>query len=645
MLITRLRITAAAALLVLALLPLHASSPKFFQAATQADFLKGDVENLSIDSHGQLTLGPATELVYETPAPFLWTMVPAPDGSLFVGTGNEGKVFRVDAQGKGSLFFDSAELEVHALAPAPNGGLYVGTSPDGQIYKVDRNGSRDDVLRSGRQVHLGAGRRCQGQPVRRHRRQGRRSTRSRPTARARRSTRPRRRTPPRSPSTRPATCWSAPASPGRVLRVDADGQGVRAARHAVPGDPRAALRRQGRAVRRRAQRPPGGGGGAVAADDRTLDRPTPDPSRAPVPSVSTEITSIVDRRRRRRIGDRAATPREDRRAPKGAVYRIAPDGVWDQLWESRDDSPYDLDLRSERRADRRHRRQGQALSARRRSAAADAARARRRAAGHRVLQGRARPAVLRDRESRESCSGCRRSARRAAPTSRSRATRRWCRPGARSAGAARRRPAAASRCSRAPATPRRPTTPGAPGRRPYTNADGSPITSPKARYLQWRAVLTGKGDGPGADLGHRRLPAAQPAAAGALDHRASAGHRVPEAVLDRRSGARRLRRSDDARAQAGRGRERAAGQRVGARPPDVSEGAADARLEGRRRERRRPRRTTCCTGARARRRGRRCARRRQRPDPRLGHDDGPERHLLREDRRVAMRRRTRRAPR
>src|SRR5213076_836731 len=30
----------------------------------------------------------------------------------------------------------------------------------------------------------------------------------------------------------------------------------------------------------------------------------------------------------------------------------------------------------------------------------------------------------------------------------------------------------------------------------YKNADGSPITSPKARYLQWRAVLTGKGDGP-----------------------------------------------------------------------------------------------------------------------------------------------------
>jgi len=30
----------------------------------------------------------------------------------------------------------------------------------------------------------------------------------------------------------------------------------------------------------------------------------------------------------------------------------------------------------------------------------------------------------------------------------------------------------------------------------YTNPDGSPITSPKARYLQWKAVLTGKGEGP-----------------------------------------------------------------------------------------------------------------------------------------------------
>ncbi len=127
--------------ILLSAVALDASTPKFFQAATQADFLKGDVENLSIDTHGQLTLGLATELVYETAAPFLWSMATQPDGTMFIGTGNEGKVFRVDPQGRGSVFFDSTELEAHALALAPNGGLYVGTSPDGKIYSVDRNGT------------------------------------------------------------------------------------------------------------------------------------------------------------------------------------------------------------------------------------------------------------------------------------------------------------------------------------------------------------------------------------------------------------------------------------------------------------------------------------------------------------------------
>src|SRR5438045_4118724 len=133
------RLLAATAVAALLVFPLRASSPKFFQAATQTEFLKGDVENLSIDGRGELSLGPATELVYETAAPFLWSIV-AHDGSLYVGSGNEGRVFKVDAQGKGSVFFDSTELEVHALAPAPNGGLYVGTSPDGKIYLVDRSG-------------------------------------------------------------------------------------------------------------------------------------------------------------------------------------------------------------------------------------------------------------------------------------------------------------------------------------------------------------------------------------------------------------------------------------------------------------------------------------------------------------------------
>src|SRR5918993_1369258 len=113
----------------------------FWTVATQSDFLKGDVENLSIDSDGRVFLGPAITTVAETSAPFLWTVLAAPDGTLWAGTGNEGQVLKIARDGKTSTFFDAAEMEVHALAPAPNGGLYVATSPDGKIYQIDFRGN------------------------------------------------------------------------------------------------------------------------------------------------------------------------------------------------------------------------------------------------------------------------------------------------------------------------------------------------------------------------------------------------------------------------------------------------------------------------------------------------------------------------
>src|SRR6478736_3466419 len=118
-----------------------AAVPTFWPVSTESEFLKGEVENLSIDTYGRLTLGPAATPLYESNAPFLWTLVTAADGTVYAGSGNEGQVFRITPDGKSSVFFDSTELEVHAIALAPGGGLYVGTSPEGKIYKVDASGA------------------------------------------------------------------------------------------------------------------------------------------------------------------------------------------------------------------------------------------------------------------------------------------------------------------------------------------------------------------------------------------------------------------------------------------------------------------------------------------------------------------------
>ena len=126
--------------------------------------------------------------------------------------------------------------------------------------------------------------------------------------------------------------------PARVFRVDAQGKGfllldtpyqeVRSLRFDAKGT---------MFVAAQSGRPAQGG-------DTPAFSPTSDaPPAAPVPTVSSEITSIT-------ILDVPVSPQPaspstgggDRRGPTGAVYRVQADGLWDQLWESRDDAPYDL---------------------------------------------------------------------------------------------------------------------------------------------------------------------------------------------------------------------------------------------------------------------------------------------------------------
>ena len=110
-----LRVFLTLSLAVCAVFSTRAAVAVFWTVSNQAALLKGDVKNLSIDNQGRLTLGPAIDLVYESTAPFLWSLVSGSDGTLYLGSGNEGKVFKVESGGKATVFFDANELEVHAL--------------------------------------------------------------------------------------------------------------------------------------------------------------------------------------------------------------------------------------------------------------------------------------------------------------------------------------------------------------------------------------------------------------------------------------------------------------------------------------------------------------------------------------------------
>ncbi len=487
-----MRTFAAGLFVALAALSLQASSPKFFQAATQGEFLKGDVENLSIDGHGQLTLGPATELIYETAAPFLWSMIAQPDGTVFVGTGNEGKVFKIDAQGKGSLFFDSAELEAHALALAPNGGLYVGTSPDGRIYKVDRNGaattffSPDEkyiwALVADAKGNLFAGTGDKG-VIYKITPDGKgsvfyKTNATHATALA---------------FDKSGNLLVGTGTPGKVLKVDPDGkpfvlldsgfQEIRALHFDDKGNLLVA-----------ALNGHTGGSASPTMSDNVETRTASEP-RAPVPSVSAEITSISIVDVGAGSGSTGST-HEDRRSPKGAVYRIAPDGVWDELWESREDSPYDLTFDRDGalivatgNKGKLYRLEGEPL----RPTLLARAAAQQETAFHRDARGRlyyatANPGKLfrlsPDRAPRGTYESETRDAQMIAT---------W---GSISWKATTPTGGRVELYTRSGNTETADDTWSA-WSPAYTNAQGSPITSPKARYLQWRAVLTGSGGSQG----------------------------------------------------------------------------------------------------------------------------------------------------
>ena len=117
----------------------RASGPQFWRLEGAKAFLEGDPTGVSVDSQGRLRLGSEPRQVYDPVAPNAWSVARDASGVLYVGTGNDGRVMKVQGT-SGSVFFDSEELEVHAVAVGPDGRVYAGTSPDGAVYAIDPSG-------------------------------------------------------------------------------------------------------------------------------------------------------------------------------------------------------------------------------------------------------------------------------------------------------------------------------------------------------------------------------------------------------------------------------------------------------------------------------------------------------------------------
>ena len=119
-----------------------ASGPVFWETSKQEDVLKGDARGVSIAENGAVTLAPAYSLVYDTKEAYIWSSTTDAAGNIYLGTGHDGKIFKVDATGAGRMLYDAPELDVTALATDAQGNLSAATSPDGKIYKITPAGQQ-----------------------------------------------------------------------------------------------------------------------------------------------------------------------------------------------------------------------------------------------------------------------------------------------------------------------------------------------------------------------------------------------------------------------------------------------------------------------------------------------------------------------
>ena len=126
-------------LLALLTPPLFAASTQVWEMTAWQDYLNGKFMGVAISRDGVLGLAPAIRTLHEDGQSAVWSAARAPNGVLYLGTGHRGRIIALDPAGRRSVHWTAPEPEVFAVALDSAGRLYAATAPDGKIYRVERD--------------------------------------------------------------------------------------------------------------------------------------------------------------------------------------------------------------------------------------------------------------------------------------------------------------------------------------------------------------------------------------------------------------------------------------------------------------------------------------------------------------------------
>jgi sugar lactone lactonase YvrE len=122
-----------------------AVSPVLWTLESFEDFEPGRAEGAALTAAGELVLAPAVRPLRVPPLeeasePFLWSQAIDSKGSLYIGGGQGGRIYRVPRGGQGAVYFETGDLGVHALAVDRSDVLYAATLPQGKVFRITGEG-------------------------------------------------------------------------------------------------------------------------------------------------------------------------------------------------------------------------------------------------------------------------------------------------------------------------------------------------------------------------------------------------------------------------------------------------------------------------------------------------------------------------
>ncbi len=107
---------------------------------TAEHFEKGETDGTMVRSDGAVLLAPRPELIAQVSEPGIWSIAASGD-TMWFGTSNPGRIYRWREGTEPKIICETGSMMVLSILPRDDGSILAGTGPDGRVLVIGADGS------------------------------------------------------------------------------------------------------------------------------------------------------------------------------------------------------------------------------------------------------------------------------------------------------------------------------------------------------------------------------------------------------------------------------------------------------------------------------------------------------------------------